>query len=167
MTGKGAPAGAGGAASYANSPISYDPGRAPGRISVRILGFTEGLVAIDGARLVRVVSEDHTLLIMEDFAPVLGECRGTVTVLTDEGERRFEVKRGYYLHTHNEFSLVICEEFRDLAGAAERARDGQWVARGRATGRAEDTLGEDSATEADDAELTAQAEPDAAEGGRP
>ena len=167
MTGKGAPASAGGAASYANSPITYDPGRAPGRISVRILGFTDGLVAIDGARLVRVVSEDHTLLIMEDFAPVLGECRGTVTVLTDEGERRFEVKRGYYLHPQNEFSLVICEEFRNLAGAAERARDGRWVARGRATELAEDALEQDAPGGTDDADAPAPGGADAAEGGRP
>lgn len=100
---------------YATSPISYDPGRAPGKISARILGYSQGLVAFEHARLVRVVSDDHTLLIMEDFAPVLGEVRGTVTVLTDEGEYRFEAKRGYYLHTHNEFSLVICEEFRTAA----------------------------------------------------
>lgn len=108
-----------GSAPYAASPISYDPGRAPGKISVRILGFSQGLVAFDGARLVRVVSDDHTLLIMEDFAPVLGEVRGSVTVLTDEGESRFEVKRGYYLHSHNEFSLVITEEaFTDASREA-------------------------------------------------
>ncbi len=112
------------AAPYATSPISYDPGRAPGKISVRILGFSQGLVAFDGARLVRVVSDDHTLLIMEDFAPVLGEVRGSVTVLTDEGERRFDVKRGYYLHSHNEFSLVITEEVSSDALGADIVDDG-------------------------------------------
>lgn len=114
---------------YATSSITYDPGRTPGKISARILGYSQGLVDFEHARLVRVVSEDHTLLIMDDFAPVLGEVRGTVTVLTDEGEYRFEVKRGYYLHTHNEFSLVICEEFRGggnalVGSAADACPDG-------------------------------------------
>lgn len=96
---------------FREAQVSYNPGEEPGKISVRIVSFSEGLISLDGVRLVRVASEDHTLLIMEDFAPVIGEVHnGTVTVLHNGEERRYEVKRGYYLHSHNSFSLVISQE---------------------------------------------------------
>ncbi len=77
-----------------------------------IMSYERGLELYDQVALVRVKSEDYTLLIMEDFAPTLGEIRGTVTVLTDEDEHLYENIQGYFQQRDNVFSLLIGEEGR-------------------------------------------------------
>ena len=81
-----------------------------GRIQVRVSDFTHGLRIYDGVRLVRIKSKDYTLLIMEDYFPLLGNVLGRVELLTAEGLVDLGSIKGFYLHRDNEFALLVEEQ---------------------------------------------------------
>ena len=65
-------------------------------MTARILGFHEGLKVLEHVDLIRIVSSTYNLLILKDYMPVLGEINENVT--------------GYFMHSHNEFELLITGE---------------------------------------------------------
>ncbi|NCB63660.1 MAG: hypothetical protein EOM52_08605 [Clostridia bacterium] len=81
-----------------------------GRIQVRVSDFIHGLRIYDGVRLVRIKSKDYTLLIMEDYFPLLGTVLGRVELLTSDGQLDLGDIKGFYLHRDNEFSLLVEEQ---------------------------------------------------------
>ena len=80
-------------------------------MKARIISMDEGLKEIEGVRLVRVISRDYNLLIMEDYMPVIGEITGSVTILGNGGEYKLEDIRGFFSVRKNLFSLMLSEDF--------------------------------------------------------
>ena len=83
---------------------------APGGIRARVIDEEHGLRLLSGVYAVRVQSSGYSLLIMEDYMPMLGQVDGTVVFLTAEREMRLEKVQGFYKHQHNEFTLLIENE---------------------------------------------------------
>lgn len=79
-------------------------------MKAKILSFKEGLKTYEDVDMVRVVSEDYNLLIMKDYMPVLGEIRGRVDVISGERCDSFEDVEGFFIHSANEFELLITED---------------------------------------------------------
>ena len=69
--------------------------------------MTDGLQEYDNIRMIRIKSKSHTLLIMEDFMPVIGEIDGMVEIVFGEKAVAINNIRGFYMHKKNEFNLLI------------------------------------------------------------
>lgn len=93
-----------------------------GKIQVRVSDFAQGLRIFDGVKLVRIKSRDYSLLIMEDYFPLLGTVLGKVELLTAEGQLNLGSMKGFYLHRDNEFSLLVEEQLE--AAEEEEAHAG-------------------------------------------
>ncbi|MDO4438754.1 MAG: hypothetical protein Q4B86_04830 [Eubacteriales bacterium] len=85
-----------------------------GKIKVRIMGMKDGLKEIDEVSLIRVISREYNLLIMEDYMPVIGEIDGNVTIVGSQGEYKLENINGYFSIRKNLFSLLIGGGFKCL-----------------------------------------------------
>ena len=81
--------------------------RAVGKIRARVIDEEHGLRLLSGVYAVRLQSREYSLLIMEDYMPMLGQIDGTVVFLTEEREVRLEKIQGFYKHQHNEFTLLV------------------------------------------------------------
>lgn len=76
-----------------------------------IISMKDGLRVIDPVSMIRIVSKEYNLLIMEDYLPVIGEIDGDVTIVSDTSEYKLEKIKGFFCHRRNEFSLMIGEDF--------------------------------------------------------
>ena len=85
-----------------------------GKMKARIISMDEGLREIEKVRLIRVISREYNLLIMEDYMPVIGEITGTVTIVSDDGEYKAENIKGFFSVRKNLFSLMLSEDFECL-----------------------------------------------------
>ncbi len=92
-----------------------------GRIQARISDFSHGLRVYDGVKLIRVKSRDYTLLIMEDYFPLLGSVQGRVELVTGDDLIDLGEVKGFYLHRDNEFSLLIEAQTAEPPGPEEAA----------------------------------------------
>ena len=81
-----------------------------GMITARILGFKEGLRVLENVDMIRIVSSNYNLLILKDYMPVIGEIKGSVELVGGDTTASFENITGYYMHSHNEFELLITGE---------------------------------------------------------
>ena len=81
-----------------------------GMITARILGFKEGLRVLENVDMIRIVSSNYNLLILKDYMPVIGEIKGSVELVSGDTTASFESITGYYMHSHNEFELLITGE---------------------------------------------------------
>lgn len=79
-------------------------------MTARILGFKEGLRVLEQVDLIRIVSSDYNLLILKDYMPVIGEIKGSVEIVSGEKTETYENITGYFMHSHNEFELLITGE---------------------------------------------------------
>lgn len=79
-------------------------------MTARILGFHEGLKVLEHVDLIRIVSSTYNLLILKDYMPVIGEIKGSVELVSGDTTASFENITGYYMHSHNEFELLITGE---------------------------------------------------------
>lgn len=78
-----------------------------GAITARVLSFQEGLRVYPEVDLIRLVSEHYTLLILKDYMPLIGELEGKVEIVRGENKTLFEGISGFYMHSGNEFELLI------------------------------------------------------------
>ena len=78
-------------------------------MTANIISVRDGVKIIHQVSLIRVISKEYNLLIMEDYLPVIGEIDGTVTILGEEGEYKLEQVQGFFCHRHKEFSLMLGE----------------------------------------------------------
>ena len=83
-------------------------------MKARIISMEEGLREIEKVRLIRVISREYNLLIMEDYMPVIGEITVTVTIVSDDGEYKAENIKGFFSVRKNLFSLMLSEDFECL-----------------------------------------------------
>jgi hypothetical protein len=78
-----------------------------GNMRAHVLHYAEGLTDIDRVHAIRIGDPGYSLLIMDDYAPVIGMVRGTVSILSDERELVLEGIKGFYRLLKNDFTLLI------------------------------------------------------------
>lgn len=78
-----------------------------GSIRARVIDEENGLRLLPDVYAVRIQSREYSLLIMEDYMPMLGQVDGTVVFLTGEREVRLDSIHGFYKHQQNEFTLLV------------------------------------------------------------
>lgn len=76
-------------------------------IQVRISDFEHGLRVFDDVQIVRIVSNNYNLLVMNDFVPSVGMINGTVEIVSSEDIETLNDIKAFYLHKDNVFSLLI------------------------------------------------------------
>lgn len=76
-------------------------------IQVRISDFEHGLRVFDDVQIVRIVSNNYNLLVMNDFVPSVGMVNGTIEIVTFDDTETLTDVRAFYLHRNNVFSLLI------------------------------------------------------------
>lgn len=86
-----------------------------GKIQVRVSDFDHGLRVFDNVKLIRIKSSGYTLLIMEDYFPCLGRVSGQIELIQDDNLTDLGNLEGFYVHRHNEFSLIIEEQNEESA----------------------------------------------------
>lgn len=81
-----------------------------GKITATVLGIDEGFQKFEQVDMIRIKSEKYTLLIMDDYMPVIGRIDGTVEIVSGEDTRSFQPVHGFYTHRKNTFELLIKED---------------------------------------------------------
>ena len=77
------------------------------KISAEVVDRENGAQSYNNIRMIRIISNDHNLLIMEDYMPVIGEVTGKVELVMDDKIVPFSPIHGFYMHKKNQFSLLI------------------------------------------------------------
>lgn len=77
------------------------------KIKAKVVSLTDGLKEYNDIRMIRIKSKHHTLLIMEDYMPVIGELEGSVEFVYNDKTEIVKDVKGYYMHKQNEFSCII------------------------------------------------------------
>ena len=80
-----------------------------GKITATVLGIDEGFQKFEQVDMIRIKSEKYTLLIMDDYMPVIGRIDGMVEIVSGEDTRSFQPIHGFYTHRKNTFELLIKE----------------------------------------------------------
>lgn len=78
-------------------------------ITVKIITISKGLEYIENVKAIRIKSDDYNLLIMKDYMPIIGEVNGMIEIETIEKTKVLENIIAYYIHSNNEFELIIKE----------------------------------------------------------
>lgn len=91
-----------------------------GKIQARVSDFPHGLRVYEGIKLVRIRSKDYTLLIMEDYFPIIGKVYGHVELVVEDDLVDLGEVKGFFLHRSNEFSLLIEQQLAEPGQQEER-----------------------------------------------
>lgn len=83
------------------------------KICAKVVDRENGMQIYENIRLVRVISKDHNLLIMEDFMPVLGQIDGRIELVVGDKIVPYHNIKGFYMHKKNQFYLLI-EEYKKV-----------------------------------------------------
>lgn len=94
------------------------------KIKAKIVSLDEGLREYENIRMIRIKSKKHTLLIMEDFMPVIGELDGDVEIVYGEKSEAIRNVQGFYMHKKNEFSLIIKDGVINFEEVLPEGEDG-------------------------------------------
>ncbi|MDR1329636.1 MAG: hypothetical protein LBK23_08560 [Oscillospiraceae bacterium] len=97
-------------------------GALTGRMSAHVLHYRDGLTDVRNVHSIRVSDPQYSLLIMDDYAPVIGMVHGSVSILSDSGELVMEDVAGFYRLLKNEFTILVqpgASEERVALGAAK------------------------------------------------
>ena len=78
-------------------------------IKVRIFDLSKGLVEYEHIKVIRIVSKDYNLLIMEDYLPIIGEIDGSVDIKGEDIDISFPNIKAFYMNSGNVFNLMIKE----------------------------------------------------------
>ena len=76
---------------------------------VKIFSLSKGLEILDNIKLIRIKSEDYNLLLMPGYMSILGEIDGSIDFELDEDTIHYENIVAYYVHSNDEFSLLLKE----------------------------------------------------------
>ena len=76
---------------------------------VRIFDLDKGLTEYEHIKIVRIVSKDYNLLIMEDYLSIIGDVEGSVDIKGDDIDIKFPKIRAFYMNSNNVFNLMIKE----------------------------------------------------------
>lgn len=78
-------------------------------IKVRIFDLSKGLIEYENIKIIRIVSKDYNLLIMQDYLPIMGEIDGSVDIKGEDKEISFKDIKAFYMNSANVFNLMIKE----------------------------------------------------------
>lgn len=78
-----------------------------------IYSIRDGLTEIEHADFIRIKSKRYSLLIMEDYMPMLGEIDGSLSIQAEGRVYEWKGIEGYYIHQKNLFRLMIKAEKED------------------------------------------------------
>ena len=69
-----------------------------GKITATVLGIDEGFQKFEQVDMIRIKSEKYTLLIMDDYMPVIGRIDGMVEIVSGEDTRSFQTLLCFLTH---------------------------------------------------------------------
>ena len=78
-------------------------------IKVRIFSLDRGLIEYENIKIIRIISKDYNLLVMQDYLPMLGEIEGSVDIKNEEFEVNYKNIKAFYMNSSNVFNLMIKE----------------------------------------------------------
>ena len=78
-------------------------------IKVRIFDLDKGLIEYENIKIIRIISKNYNLLIMQDYLPILGEIEGSVDIKNEEVELNYKNIKAFYMNSNNVFNLMIKE----------------------------------------------------------
>ena len=78
-------------------------------LKVRIFDLEKGLIEYENIKIVRIISKNYNLLIMQDYLPILGEIEGSVDIKNEEIELNYKNIKAFYMNSNNVFNLMIKE----------------------------------------------------------
>jgi len=78
-------------------------------IKVRIFDLDRGLIEYENIKIIRIISKNYNLLIMQDYLPILGEIEGSVDIKSEEIELNYKNIKAFYMNSNNIFNLMIKE----------------------------------------------------------
>lgn len=76
---------------------------------VRIFDLDKGLTEYEHVKIVRIISKDYNLLIMQDYLPIIGDVEGSVDIKGEDIDIAFPKIRAFYMNSNNVFNLMIKE----------------------------------------------------------
>ena len=76
---------------------------------VRIFDLKTGLVEYEHIKVVRIISKDYNLLIMQDYLPIIGEVEGSIDIKGEDVDVSFPKIEAFYMNSKNVFNLMIKE----------------------------------------------------------
>ena len=76
---------------------------------VRIFDLDKGLTEYEHVKVIRIVSKDYNLLIMEDYLPIIGEVDGSIDIKGEDLDISFPKISAFYMNSANVFNLMIKE----------------------------------------------------------
>ncbi len=76
---------------------------------VRIFDLDKGLTEYEHIKIVRIISKDYNLLIMQDYLPIIGNIEGSLDIKGDDIDIKFPKIRAFYMNSNNVFNLMIKE----------------------------------------------------------
>ncbi len=78
-------------------------------MKVRIFNLERGLVEYEHIKVIRIISKNYNLLVMQDYLPILGEIEGSVDIKNEEIEINYKNIKAFYMNSNNVFNLMIKE----------------------------------------------------------
>ena len=78
-------------------------------IKVRVFDLAKGLIEYEHIKIVRIISKDYNLLIMQDYLPIIGEIDGSVDIKNEDVEINYQNIKAFYMNSGNVFNLMIKE----------------------------------------------------------
>jgi len=74
---------------------------------VKIFTLKNGLDVINEANAIRIKSREYNLLILKDYAAIMGKIEGSLEIETNNEVKKFDSINGYYVCLDNVFNLMI------------------------------------------------------------
>ena len=78
-------------------------------IKVRVFDLAKGLIEYEHIKIVRIISKDYNLLIMQDYLPIIGEIDGSVDIKNEDVEINYKNIKAFDMNSCNVFNLMIKE----------------------------------------------------------
>ena len=78
-------------------------------IKVRIFDLKKGLVEYEHIKVIRIISKDYNLLIMQDYLPIIGELEGSIDIKGEDINLSFPKIKAFYMNSNNVFNLMVKE----------------------------------------------------------
>ena len=78
-------------------------------MKVRVFDLSKGLVEYEHIKVIRIISKDYNLLVMQDYLPMLGEIDGSVDIKNEDIKINYKGIKAFYMNSGNVFNLMIKE----------------------------------------------------------
>lgn len=78
-------------------------------MKVRIFDLDKGLTEYEHIKVIRIISKDYNLLIMQDYLPIIGEIEGSIDIKGEDIDVSFPQIKAFYMNSGNVFNLMIKE----------------------------------------------------------